>query len=114
MKAIAIKAGKIRKSYPLSAMRQKAKAIFYHYYDKDLKGCNVRIEEDGISLTVGNTKFRGFRTPSMFPFKYKETIKQIDRIIEIFQRRNQTREKIEQVFEPMWAEMRRRGKGIQH
>lgn len=106
--------GNKRFTYSTTYLRQLAKAIHYHYFDKDIGRCNVNVEMDGISLTVGSTRYKTFRSPPIVAYKLKDTIKEVDRIIAVFRKRNAKKKVIEETLAPMWKQQIHKGSRIQH
>ena len=108
------KMGDKRYTYSTKYLKQLSKAVFYHFYDHSAKGCDVRIEVDGLGLTVGSTKFKGWRTPLIIPWTYKKTIRNIERIMESIKKKNAKRTAIMETYSKMWFKQIYKGRNIQH
>ncbi len=108
------KIGNKRHTYSTRYLKQISKAVFYYFYDNPVKGCDVRIEKDNLTLTVGSTKFRGWRTPLIIPWTLKKTIRNIEKIMESIKKRNAKRILIEETYAKMWLKQIHKGYKIQH
>ena len=108
------KVGKKMFSYSTKYIRQLAKAIHKHYFDTDIGHCNVNVEMDGISLTVGSSKHKTFRSPPIVVYKLHGAMKKVDKTIAIFRKKNAKRSEIKGTLYPMWKQQLCRGKTIQH
>lgn len=106
--------GKKRFTYSTTYLRQLAKAIHKHYFDEDIGRCNVNVETDGISITVGSTRYKTFRSPPIVVYKLHEAMNEVEKVIAVFRKRNAKRRMIEETLAPMWKKQLREGYRIQH